>query len=161
MSKDKIDPARIRNKNIKGCIICQNEGIAEIVDSLIINAEMDLKTMREHLQTYDYYIDAGTLQNHIKHVFIEDVVAPPHHNNATEKDEIVLASNLDIVKDTLASLIVLERKYLNEGKENTKEFFAILSEKRRMIEMKAKLEGELDSKDDGVFKLPAYISKME
>lgn len=161
MSKVMVDPARIRNKNIKGCIICQNEAISNIVDPLIINAEMDLKTLKEHLQTHDFYIDQHTISAHTKHVFVEDIIQPPKPDTELELGEITLSSNLDIIKDTIASLIRLERKMMRDGKENTKEFFALLSEKRRLVEMKAKLEGELDAKENNVYVLPQYIEKLE
>jgi len=51
---------------------------------------------------------------------------------------------------------------LAEGKEGTKGYLEVIVEKRRLIELKAKLEGELQENDgDKTIIIPSYIQKLE
>ncbi len=71
-------------------------------------------------------------------------------------------TNIDIVKEGIANLMRAEKKMLAEGKEGTKGYLEVIVEKRRLIELKAKLEGELQENDgDKTIIIPSYIQKLE
>jgi hypothetical protein len=158
-----VDVSRIKNKKVKGCIICQNPKISKITDPAIFNAECDLKTLKERLQSDGFFVDVGVLANHAKHVFYDDnkeIVEKPV-DTSLEMLSIENSSNLDIVKEGLANLLKAEKKLMDQGKEGTKEFLEVIVEKRRMIELKAKLEGELQDDDSKTIIIPPYIQRME
>lgn len=157
-----VDDTRIKNKKIKGCIICQNPEISSITDPIIFKAECDWKTLKDRLQSNGFYIDVGVISNHSKHVFYDDnkeQFGRPM-DNSLEKLEVDNSTNLDIVKDGLANLLRAEKKLIIEGKEGTKEYLDIITEKRRLIELKAKLEGELEEGDTKC-PMPQFIKLME
>ncbi len=159
-----IDISLIKNKNIKGCIICQNPKIAAIVDPAIFNAECDFKTLKERLASDGFYVEIGVISNHAKHVFYDDnqEIIPAPVDISLEMVSIENLTNIDIVKEGIANLMRAEKKMLAEGKEGTKGYLEVIAEKRRLIELKAKLEGELQENDgDKTIIIPSYIQKLE
>jgi hypothetical protein len=156
-----VDEKYIKNKNVKGCIVCQNKKISRITDPIIFRAEMELKTLKEHLETQYIYVDLATLSNHVKHVFYEE---PPDIKPAPyplqEREEVNTKSNLELIKESIASCMALERKFAEEGKTDAKEYFDIIAEKRRLIEMKAKIEGEMKGNEIEI-KIPEWVKKIE
>lgn len=158
-----INPDKIKNKKVKGCVICQNPKIAAISDPAIFNAECDWKQLKDRLATEGYYVDVGVISNHAKHVFYDDnkeVFIEKPSDTSLELLQVENSSNLSIIKDGLASILKAEKKLVAEGKEGTKEYLDIIIEKRRLIELKAKLEGEIDD-GDKVFAIPAFVRAME
>lgn len=157
-----IDPAKIKNIGEKGCMICQNPEISAITDPIIFNAECDLKTLKERLESDGFHVDARVLSSHVKHIFLDtnkEVIESPV-DTESEKFVINNSSNLELVKDGLANIIRAEKKLLLNGKEDTKEYLDIIVEKRRIIELKSKLEGELND-DTGKVTVPVYIKMLE
>ncbi len=156
-----VDERYIKNKNVKGCIICQNKKISRIADPIIFKATMELKTLKEHLETKYIYVDLATLSNHVKHVFYEEPVeVKPAPSPLQEKAEVDSKTNLELIKESIASLMALERKLAEEGKTDSKEYFETIAEKRRLIEMKAKIEGEMKGNELKI-EIPAWVQKME
>lgn len=156
------DKANVKNKRVKSCIICQNPDIYSITDPAIFGAECDMKTLKERLQSDGFYVDLGALTNHAKHVFYDDnkeIVEPPA-DLSLEMVTINNFTNLDIVKEGLANLLKAEKKLILQGKEGTKEYLDVVVEKRRLIELKAKLEGELQD-GEKTYVIPPYIQRLE
>lgn len=154
---------RIKNKKVKGCVICQNPKISAITDIAIFNAECDWKQLKDRLSTEGFYIDIGVISNHAKHVFYDDnkeVFVEKPADTSLELLQVENSSNLDIVKDGLASILKAEKKLVSEGKEGTKEYLDIITEKRRLIELKAKLEGEIED-GDTKYVLPKFVTLLE
>jgi len=129
---------------------------------MIYNAECDIKTLKERLESDGYHISISAINKHVSHIYLDtnkNVIEPPT-DIEMEKFTISNSSNLDIVIDGLANIIRAEKKLLLNGKEDTKEYLDIIIEKRRIIELKAKLEGEIDDTTSKII-IPSYIERLE
>ena len=152
-----MDKDKIRNKNIKGCVICQNLDISKIVDPIIFNAEMAAKDLREKLiNQHGLFVEMSEIRAHARHVFIEEFEIPTKCK--TELKRINDTSNKELVAEVLSRTNILLQKLIDEGKESTLEFYKLLKEKMSLLSLKAKIDGEIS---DGVVMVPEWIKKID
>lgn len=148
---------RVRNKNVRGCQLCQNPEISTVTDDIIYNCRMTPNELVANLEARQIYVDIDTIRIHITHVFATD---------DEDEEDITLSlkvdanmSNLEIVKDGLTKILIIERNLLREGKADSKEFLALLKEKINLLNLKSKLEGDLPP-ETATFALPPWIQKV-
>lgn len=151
-----IDDGKIRNKNIKGCIICQNAKLAKEIDPILFKAEMSLKTLKEKLENQGIFIDASELRTHARHLFYEkDEV----FKEDEEETSIGAVSNVDMVKKLMGKVSKHIKLLETEGKSNTMEHQKLLKQQMELLELKSKLEGDLKPAEVAV--LPDWVRKAE
>lgn len=148
---------RIVNMNVRGCMACQNDEISGILDPMIFSCTMTVPEMLSNMENSGFYIEESQLRDHITHVFVVD--------DEEENFSLTLltnsdTSNLELVKDALKKILILERNMILAGKGETKEFMSLLKEKRDLITLKSKLEGELSDMNTTVV-IPEWIQKIK
>lgn len=149
----------VMNKNVKGCFICQNPRIHTIVDPMLFEAKNDLKTIKLMIENdYQIFVELNDLREHRGHIFCEDVNINTDIEN--EINNIKKVSNIDIINEELAKLRVLENRIIDSGNENSVMHDKLRKEKRELLTMKAKIEGEIKEVVD-VNVLPSWIKKIE
>lgn len=159
MSGIRIGDKIVMNKNIKGCFICQNPRIHSIVDPMLYEAKNDLKTIKMVIENnYQIFVELSDLREHRAHIFCEDANINTDIEN--EINNIKKVSNIDIINEELAKIRVLEQRIIDSGEENSIPHDKLRKEKRELLAMKAKIEGELKETLD-VHVLPDWIKKIE
>lgn len=147
----------IKNKNIRGCRICQNKLISNVVDPIIYKAEMSDKDLAEKLQTqYGYMVELTEIKAHSRHIFNNDI----NYNDLETKElvRINTVKTIDLVKEEIARLNVQELQMIEEGKENTLEYNKLVKLKMEYITAKGKIEGEIT---DTNITVPDWLSRLE
>lgn len=151
-----IDDSKIRNKNIKGCIICQNVKLAKEIDPILFKAEMSLKTLKERLENMGIFIDGSELRTHTRHLFYEKEEIT---NEMDEETQIGAVSNVEMVKKLMGKVSKHIKLLEVEGKSNTMEHQKLLKQQMELLELKSKLEGDLKPAEVAV--LPDWVRKAE
>lgn len=146
---------RVVNKNVRGCIICQNPRVYKIVDPMIFGCEMTIKDIITNLSNQDIIIEEDMLRDHISHIFTVDDDA----DDGFLEDDIGDMTNLKVVEDAIRKIIIIENDFVRSGDEKTKEFMALQKEKREYLSLKAKLEGELPD-EVNIRVLPEWIKRV-
>jgi len=125
----------IKNKNIRGCRICQNKLISDVVDQILYNAEMTDKEVRDKLHgQYGFMVELTEIKAHSRHIFTNDI-----DYKKLEGDELLrieTIKTIDLIKEEIARLNIQELQMIDEGK----------------------VEGEIS---DMNFTVPDWISKLE
>lgn len=142
----------VKNRNVKSCLLCQNDEISKIIDPIIFSMKMDYEGMIAHLESYGYSIEEQDLREHAKHIFVDK----NSDRKAEEIEKMRGASNLDMVKDTLYTIGAIEQQYRDEGSEYSPEMIKLWTIKQKFMETKAKLEGELNE-GRVVVEIPEWI----
>lgn len=153
----KITPEQIRNKNIKGCVICQNPRISNETDEILINASMSFKSLREHLENRGIYLDYSALKEHAKHIYIE---TSPVLEEIQRTFEIVKNKpNEALINELLAALDFKLKDLIKNGKDESIEYVKLSKIKLETLMLRAKITGEVKEKIEII--IPDYIRKME
>lgn len=146
----------LKNKNIRGCVICQNSLISDIIDPILFGAEMSHKDLREKMQLqHGYMLELTEIKAHARHIYYEHDDDPSIRN--TEYSEVKEKPTIDIINEELAQVNVDIRTARNEGKDNTIEFSKLLKMKLDLLNLKAKIEGEIT---DGTIVVPAWLERI-
>lgn len=146
----------IVNMNVRGCMACQNAEISEKIDPMIFSCNMTVGEMLANMENSGYFIEEAQLRDHITHVFVVDDEEENYALTLLTKAD---TTNLDLVKDALKKILILERNMIVSGKGETKEFMSLLKEKRDLITLKSKLEGELVDMNTTVV-VPEWVKKV-
>ncbi len=149
-----IDEKKIKNKKIKGCVICQNPELAKRIDPIIFKAEMNLKALREKLENEGIFLELDQLKHHTAHIFYEEMIFNPDG----ELRQIRKLSNKELIEIELARIEKQIKKLLKEGKEATNNYIRLLREKKDLIALKAKIEGEMVEKIEHT--LPGWLEEL-
>lgn len=129
----------IKNKNLKSCLICQNEEASDIIDPLLFGLTMNYPSMVMNLEAQGICVEEEQLREHSHHIFAEKPKKAKDETMVDVRDR----SNLDMVKDTLATITALEMQYIDEGAEFSPEMTKLWATKQKFMEQKAKMEGDL------------------
>ena len=145
---------KIKNKNIKGCIICQNIELAAKVDPDLFKASMSLKTLKEKLENEGIFLDVSELRTHTRHLFYDkdECVTEEIESEIIEK-----ATNTDMTKKLIAKVAKHIKLLETEGKGNTLEHQKLIKQQTELIELKSKLEGDLKPAEVAI--LPDWVRK--
>lgn len=147
----------LKNKNIRGCILCQNKKISAITDPILFNAEMSHKDLRDKLQMQNgFMVELTEIKAHTRHLFME--TDEEKVSRKKERAEIKTINTIDIINDELAEINVDIRIAREEGRDNTMEFSKLLKTKLDLMNLKAKIEGEIT---DGTIVVPAWLERLE
>lgn len=147
---------KIVNSHQKGCSLCQNPRVSAIVDPLIFECGITFKELLMNLENRDICVEPDMLRDHYGHVFAVDEDEEDY--SVTLKTDPNM-STIDIVKDSLKKILILEKNSILEGKTDTKEFISLLKEKRDTLTLIARLEGELvDTTTINI--IPEWIKKV-
>jgi len=147
----------LKNKNIRGCTICQNHSISDIVDPILFGAEMSHKDLREKLQVqYGYMVELTEIKAHARHIYYEP--DDEQEVRAGEFDVVRELPTIDIINEELAQVNVDIKSARREGRDNTIEFSKLLKMKLDLLNLKAKIEGDIT---DGTIVVPAWLERME
>jgi len=147
----------ICNKGIRGCVICQNKKISDIVDPIVFGAEMKMADLKEKLENqYGLMCELTELKAHARHVFFID---SDSIDKVSEKKKYVIESKtIDIINDELAELTTAMEGYRRNGQDNTLEFSKMQKTMIELLNMRAKIEGEIS---DGVIVVPPWLESMD
>lgn len=147
----------ITNKNIRGCIICQNKKISKIVDPILFNAEMSHKDIRTKLdEQHGIMVELSEVKAHARHIFDSD-----DDYKSKEKNELTRVNSvttLDLVKEEIARVNLQIESSICEGKDGTLEFLKLEKTKIELLNIKAKLEGEIN---DNTIVVPEWLKRAE
>lgn len=147
---------KVTNMKVKGCPLCQNPRVSGIVDPLIFECEITFKELIVNLENQNICVESDMLRDHYGHVFAV---------NENEEDYSVTLktdpnmSTIDIAKDSLKKILILEKNAILEGKTDTKEFIGLLKEKRDTLTLIARLEGELN--ENISITIPEWITRVK
>ena len=72
-----------------------------------------------------------------------------------EIQKIKDTENVDVITEELAKINLLERRLVLEGKENSPTHAKLLREKRELLLLKARLDGEIVDKVEHI--VPAWV----
>jgi hypothetical protein len=95
---------------------------------------------------------------HREHIFFE-------YDDSAETDldieiqKIKDTENVDVITEELAKINLLERKIILEGKENSPTHAKLLREKRELLLLKARLDGEIVDKVEHI--VPAWVQYID
>lgn len=147
----------LKNKGIKGCTLCQNLKISKIADPILFNAEMSHKDLREKLQVQNgYMVELTEIKAHARHIFYEpDDVAEIQSNKL---EQVNSKKTIELVNEELAAVCVSIDTYRANGQDNTLEFSKMQKTKIELLNIKAKIEGEIN---DNVIMVPSWLKDME
>lgn len=148
-------PPKITNMRRKGCAICQNSSVSSIVDPLIFSCQIRIRDLIVNLENRGIFVDEEVLREHVTHVFAVE-------EDDDFEDVLIInpdATNLEIVKKTLAKIEMIENSMLISGQEDNKAFLDLLKRKQEFLTLKAKLEGEIQ--DVVVTTVPKWITKIQ
>lgn len=147
----------IKNKNIRGCVICQNRSISDVVDPILFGAEMSHKDLKEKLQVqYGYMVELTEIKAHARHIYFEK--DEERETRINEYNVVKELPTIDIINEELAQVNVDIKLARNEGRDNTIEFSKLLKMKLDLLNLKAKIEGDIT---DGTIVVPAWLERME
>lgn len=147
----------LKNKNIRGCIICQNQEISAIVDPILFNAEMSHKDLKERLQNlHGWAIELTEIKAHARHIFYEPDDKPDKVKLAL--DHVIGKKTIDLVNEELAATIDDINIMRSEGKESTLEFSKLQKTKLELLNIKAKIEGDIN---DGTVIIPTWLERID
>ena len=150
-----IDTSKIKNKNIKGCLICQNAQLSKEVDPILFTAGMPLKTLKEKLENEHFiFLDISDMRNHMRHLFYDK------DETVKEIDEVsamTSVTNVDMTRNLIAKVTKHIKLLEDEGKGNTMEHQKLIKQYMELIELKSKLEGDLKITD--VVTLPDWVRR--
>jgi len=144
----------IKNKRVKGCIICQNPELSRRVDPIIFNAEMDLKTLVEKLENEGIFLDLGQLKRHTKHIFCEEEEFKPDK----ELRMVKKSTNKELIEVELARIEKQIVDLLHKGNEASNEYLRLVREKKDLIALRSKIEGEMVDKIEHT--IPQWIEEI-
>lgn len=147
----------IKNKNIRGCVICQNRSISDVVDPILFGAEMSHKDLKEKLQVqYGYMVELTEIKAHARHIYFEK--DEERETRINEYNVVKELPTIDIINEELAQVNVDIKFARNEGRDNTIEFSKLLKMKLDLLNLKAKIEGDIT---DGTIVVPAWLERLE
>lgn len=145
----------IKNKCVKGCIICQNARLSTEIDPILFEAKMNIKELREFLMNKGIFIDIPELKTHVKHIFFESDDRPTLEQ---EIDCVNKLSNIDLIKEALAVIRMKKKRLIKEGQDESQEFDKLVKTESEVLSLKAKMEGELVDKHE--FTMPEWIKPL-
>lgn len=147
----------LKNKNIRGCVICQNKLISDIIDPILFGAEMSHKDLREKMQVqHGYMLELTEIKAHARHIYYEQ--DSERETRITEYNTVKELPTIDIINEELAQVNVDIKVARNEGRDNTIEFSKLLKMKLDLLNLKAKIEGEIT---DGAIVVPAWLERFD
>jgi len=141
----KVGNKIVSNKNVKGCVFCQNPDLSTVVDPILFTASIPINELKSKLEADGIFVDVADLKLHREHIFFEyDESAETDLDSEIQK--IKDSENVDVIIEELAKINLLERRMITEGKENTPTHTKLLREKRELLLLKARLDGEIVDK---------------
>lgn len=147
----------LKNKGIKGCTLCQNPKISNIADPILFNAEMSHKDLREKMQVQNgYMVELTEIKAHARHIFFEPDNAKELQSEKFE--QVNSKKTIELVNEELAAVCVSLDAYRSNGHDNTLEFSKMQKTKIELLNIKAKIEGEIN---DNVIMVPSWLKDME
>lgn len=137
--------------------MCQNKKISDITDPILFNAEMSHKDLRDKLQMQNgYMVELTEIKAHARHIYMESDKEAPKRKK--EREEVKTRSTIDTINDELAEVNIDIQLAREEGRDNTMEFSKLLKIKLELVNLKAKIEGEIT---DGTIVVPAWLERLE
>jgi len=147
----------LKNKGIKGCTLCQNPKISNITDPILFDAEMSHKDLHEKLRIQNgYMVELTDIKAHARHIFFEPDNTKELQD--TKFSEVSTKKTIELVNEELASLCVSLDTYRSNGMDATLEFSKMQKTKIELLNIKAKIEGEIN---DNVIMVPSWLKEME
>lgn len=141
----KVGDKIVSNKNVKGCVFCQNPDLSAVVDPILFTASIPINELKSKLEADGIFVEVADLKLHREHIFFEyDESAETDLDSEIQK--IKDSENIDVITEELAKINLLERRMIAEGKENTPTHTKLLREKRELLLLKARLDGEIVDK---------------
>ena len=154
----KVGDKIVSNKNVKGCVFCQNPDLSAVVDPILFTASIPINELKSKLEVDGIFVDVADLKLHREHIFFEyDESAETDLDSEIQK--IKDSENIDVITEELAKINLLERRMILEGKENTPTHAKLLREKRELLLLKARLDGEIVDKVEHI--VPAWVQYIE
>jgi len=157
----KSDIMKVKTTKEIGCVICQNPNLSEVINNHLVNASMDSKMLKEHLEDINgIYLTVKQIDEHRKHLFtvLKDGVDRKKTINETYENVSEL-KNIEIINWEIAELDFIIKEMIDRKQEDSVSFNNTIKIKQRYIEMKTRIEGE----DTVVIehKIPEWIKMRE
>ena len=68
----KVGDKIVSNKNVKGCVFCQNPDLSAVVDPILFTASIPINELKSKLESRGIFVDVhGSQRLHVKHIFFE------------------------------------------------------------------------------------------
>lgn len=141
----KIDKKRIKNMNVKGCVICQNPRLSEIIDPILFEAETNVKDLKDILEDQHFiYLDTSQIATHVKHIFYEE----KDSTNEVEKlvEKVKQSKNPDMIAEAIAYIQFKKYKLIEYGRDDSRDFNNLQKLESELLNLKAKVDGDLVEK---------------
>ncbi len=144
----KISNKKIKNKKRKTCIICQNPNLSKIVDPILFKAEMPLDSLITKLENQGIYLTKEILKKHMTHIYYED----------EREYEPIKLTNLELVEIELGRIEKQIEYLVKNGDEGGIQYLNLIREKQKLIELRAKIEGEINQTVN--VNIPGWIEEI-
>ncbi len=110
----KVGDKIVSNKNVKGCVFCQNPDLSAVVDPILFTASIPINELKSKLEADGIFVDVADLKLHREHIFFEyDESAETDLDSEIQK--IKDSENVDVIIEELAKINLLKGRRRVQG----------------------------------------------